>query len=280
MAATAISIATVACGSKDVVDRGFIEPGTSRPYHVLSPSRLDPNKPVPILFVLHPFLTEPSVVPDAFSLKKNIVEKRGWVLVVPEGKRDDNGARFWNASSACCAKDATNPPDDLHYLRAILEDVKRHYPVDEKRTFAFGVSNGAFMAYRWACDAGGDLSAVVCIAGVGPGPNDPPCAPRRRVSVLHVHGDQDEVIRYLGKAEGKDAYPSAAENARTWARLDGLSEKPDVENEWIFLLGDIRKEIWRGDGAEVQLWTVLGGRHHMRWIRRVKSELLHFFDGI
>lgn len=272
-----LSLTLGAC-EPNIAEWVFTEPNTLRSYRLILSSNHQTNEPTSVLFVLHPFQTEPNILVDSFALKRRIADKRGWILVVPEGRRNREGHRFWNASRACCARDVAEPPDDLNYLKSVLRDVKRRYLTDDNRVFALGESNGAFMAYRWACDRGGDLSAVVCIAGVGPGPYDPPCTPGRRVNVLHIHGDDDEIVYYRGKAKGKDAYPSAQKTVGNWARLNGIQGNPTIEStRWLFL-GRFRRETWKDARSRVQLWTIKGARHHIRGLRHTAPQFLSFFD--
>ena len=51
------------------------------------------------------------------------------------------------------------------YLRAIIRDVMARYPVDRRRVFVVGHSNGGFMAYRMACEASDLVTGVVSLAG-------------------------------------------------------------------------------------------------------------------
>ena len=236
------------------------------------------SSPKAVLFVLHAYATDPEHLVDIFSLKKKAVADRGWLLVVPHGKSDDDGNPYWNASRACCGT-SSSKPDDLAYLEGVAADVRQRYQVDTKKEFAIGVSNGGFMAHRWACAESGRLRAIVAISGVGPGPADPPCAPSHPVRVLQVHGDVDKTILYHGKRAGDETYPSARETALEWARLNRLPDTPTVVKSSSFLLGDTRLETWHRGADRVGLWTHIGGGHNLRWLRFEVSEILDFLDG-
>ena len=273
-----ITSALSAC-SPNVAEESFTEPTTNRPYRLVVSADHRRNVPTPVLFALHAYRTEPEILVDSFSLKRDAAEKRGWILVVPEGKRNRKGDRYWNATNACCAHNDTARPDDVAYLRAVLHDVRRRYKTDAGRVFAIGESNGAFMAYRWACDNGGDLRAVVGLAGSGPGPLDPPCLPGRPVNILHVHGDDDELISYHGKAEGKQSYPSAMQHVAMWAKLNGLEGKAVVESIRSDSMGRVRRKTWQNDEARVSLWTVIGGRHNIQGRHRAAPQFLSFLEN-
>ena len=185
-----------ACG-RDTVESVHVEPISQRSYRVVMRTEHDAAKPAAVLFALHPYATPASILVDALSLPRHAAGSRGYILVVPEGTRDAAGQPFWNASAACCGVGA-NRPDDVGYLKAVLDDVKRQLAIDGERVFAIGASNGGFMVHRWACDPRGDLRGIVSISGAGQGLDDPPCAAPRPLRVLEIHGTEDQTIRIEG----------------------------------------------------------------------------------
>jgi polyhydroxybutyrate depolymerase len=275
----ALTLTPVAGCADRVTTQTFVEPSTQRAYKVVTRVDHSATSPASVLFVLHAYATSPEVLPAAFGLDQHAVEQRGMLLVVPEGRKDDGGRPFWNASAGCCG-DARSLPDDVGYLRAVLADVSKHFAVDRARIFALGVSNGAFMAQRWACTPGGDLRGIVAVSGMAPGPADPPCAPSVPVRVLHVHGDADSVIRYAGGAGIRGPYPSAADSARRWRELNHCEPHPSEERRWSLLHGATRKLSAHGPDADVVLWTFEGGDHQLRSLRFAVDELLGFFDPV
>ena len=268
------TLAALAACEPGVRTARFIEPASGRSYNVFSPRR-EPARPSAALFALHAYATDPGALVRAFALERRAVAKRGWILVVPEGTRDADGHLSWNASAACCG---TGPhrPDDVGYLHRVLEEVRRQAAVDPERVYAIGESNGAFMAHRWSCAAEGDLRAIVSISGAAPGPDDPPCAPAVSVSALQIHGSEDRTILYEGGWSGRGRHPSARESAGTWRRLDGCEPAPRTARRWRLLMGTSRQESWSCPGAQVALWTVEGGAHHILSLRFYADEILDF----
>lgn len=260
-----------------VVEKSFVEPTSKRAYRVLVRRDHDVKAPAGVLFALHAYSTTGDVLAAAFSLRNGVAGERDFVVVIPEGEKDDDGNPFWNASRACCGN-TTREPDDVAYLRAVLADVKHGYAVDPERVYALGVSNGAFMAHRWACSAG-DLRGIVAISGVGPGPADPPCRAERPVRVLQIHGDEDDVIRYAGGMGTKARYPSARETAETWAKLNGAKGPPAASSRFSLFHGDTSREEWSSPSAKVVLWTFAGGGHSLRSARFALDEMLDFLEA-
>lgn len=255
----------------------FVEPASAREYEVVTRADHPSAEPSSVLFALHAYSTAPSVLPAAWSLAKHAVLARGMLLVVPKGRTDDLGRPFWNASVGCCGQTRT-PPDDLAYLRGVLADVGRRFAIDPGRVYAVGVSNGAFMAHRWACAPGGDLRGIVAVSGMGPGPLDPPCAPSVPVRVLHVHGDDDDVVRYAGGQGQQGPYPSALATVQRWRELNGCAARPTETSSWSLLHGSTRRQNAECTSGAVTLWTFDGGSHALRSLRFSVDELLDFLE--
>ena len=290
LAAVACADACASSGSAASVQRQrFVEPRSARAYTLFSRGAHDRKRPARVLFALHPYGGEPEELVERLELVTRAVEQRGWLLVVPEGGRAEYGLRRWNASAACCGRGAG--PDDVGYLRAVLADVRKRFAVAARSVSAFGFSNGGFMAHRWACAPGGDVRVVVSIAGAAPGPDDPPCAPTVAVSVLQIHGDRDEVIRYQGGATRADAlgrgarYPSAADSVATWLRVGPRGKEATAWPEVVEsrppgrALGAVRLRDFASGSRHVSLWTVEGGGHHLAELPALLPAIFAFMEA-
>jgi polyhydroxybutyrate depolymerase len=194
--------------------------GGNRPARVIAPQGAAQG----VLLALHGYGDTGANFIAALGLPA-LARRDGLVLVVPDGTPDPRGNRFWDATDACC-NFFGRPIDDVAYLRGLLRDVAAAYHVDARRRYVIGLSNGAFMASRLACEAADDIAAIVAIAGTiwaDPGR----CRPSSPVSVLQVHGDADHIIHYSGGGQplglGKGDYPGAVTTVLRWARLDGCA---------------------------------------------------------
>jgi polyhydroxybutyrate depolymerase len=253
----------------------FIETGSQRPYRVIARRAHDVKREAPVLFALHAYATASDLLLNAYSLALYAAKDRGFLLVVPEGTIDRDQKQFWNASAACCGN-VSVLPDDLAYLRGVLSDVKRRYAVDPRRVYALGVSNGGFMAHRWACSAN-DLRAFASVSGMGPGPGDPACAPPAPVDVLQSHGDADAVIRYEGGSGVRGDYPSARASLEPWLKINRCGSSVD-ERRWSLAHGWMRRSTWKGADGRVALWTLEGRPHHLRSVQFAIEQILDFLD--
>ncbi|WP_166661463.1 alpha/beta hydrolase family esterase [Paractinoplanes brasiliensis] len=134
-----------------------------------------------------------------------VAESEGLIVAYPSGK-----GVAWNAGT-CCGRAAHNDVDDVGFVAAMVAELQEEYGVSPDRTFATGMSNGAMMTYRLACET--DLFAAIApVAGtIVTG-----CADPSPTSVLHIHGRDDERVRYDGEV-GSGA-----------TRVDGLAVEEDV----------------------------------------------------
>ncbi len=244
--------------------------GRNRPVTVHVPARYDASRPAGLVILLHGYGASGLGTDDYFRLAR-AADARGYVYAYPDGTKDSNGNRFWNATDACCNFDRSRV-DDVAYLAGVIAEIQAKLAIDPKRIALVGHSNGGFMSYRMACDRADTIAAIVSLAGATfDDPAD--CAPSEPVSVAQIHGTADGVIRYKGGDAINDVtYPGAETTAQTWATYDGCGETPSplsakVDVDAILTDGADPAETsvaeWSGcrSGAVVQLWTIPSGGH-------------------
>jgi polyhydroxybutyrate depolymerase len=140
------------------------------------------------------------------------------------------GFLTWNAGN-CCGYALENHVDDVGFIRAAVKQVENRYPIDPKRIYATGISNGGMMAYTMACEASDMFAAVGIVSGIIA---DPSCKPSQPVSVIHFHGSADQNIPINGgvgsKAFIKDKRPPVQDSIDFWVQADGCNTKPQESN--------------------------------------------------
>jgi polyhydroxybutyrate depolymerase len=200
----------------------------------------------------------------------------GFLAVYPNGTGDQLSF-FWNGGN-CCGAAARDEVDDVGFIRALLDDLATAYNVDPRQIFAAGISNGAMMTYRLASELSDRIAAVACVGGTMA---TDACCPTRPISILHIHGTDDEFVPFAGGVGSKSItgahYASVERTIGAWVRANGCTEQPNLET-----LPDRTKGISRvlrqtygsgRDGAEVVLIVIEGGGH--TWPGRgVRSKLL------
>jgi polyhydroxybutyrate depolymerase len=239
-----------------------------RPYDLVVPARADGKTPLPLVVLLHGRGANATLQNLIFGLS-DLVDTAGFLLALPNGTIDPaTGQRFWNATDACCDFQHTGV-DDVAYLDALIDDVSAHYPVDKKRVFLTGHSNGAFMSHRYACDRAARVAAFFALAG-DDWLDDSRCAPTEPVAALQVHGDADTVVPYAGgmASIGGGAIPSARASVAGWAKKNGCPASPTTmgapQDLDVTAPGaETSVEIWTGcqPGGAAQLWTMHGVGH-------------------
>ena len=240
--------------------------GGTRPATLALPAEHDPHEPMPLLVALHGYSGYASMMDDLFGIPSHVNSKR-FALILPDGTPDDDGNRFWNATGFCCGR-TDNKPDDAAYLSALVEEAKTFGPID--RTYVIGYSNGGFMAYRLACESLPGLAAIASVAGSSF--NDPVrCDSATPVSVLQVHGDEDDVIKSDGGSNpdlGPGSHPAASELAGRWARRAGCDMPPEsMPAIGVSRFGsgmETTVSRYRNgcrDGVTVEFWNVSGADH-------------------
>ena len=84
-----------------------------------------------------------------------LADAEGFLAVYPDGTgRMPDRLLTWNAGT-CCAYSVMNSVDDVGFTLALLADLEARQPVDRRRVYATGLSNGAMMAWRLAVEASG-----------------------------------------------------------------------------------------------------------------------------
>jgi len=112
-----------------------------------------------------------------------------FIVVYPQGVFN-----AWNGGN-CCGWPMENGVDDVGYIRALLDVVETKLCVDTGRVFASGMSNGAIMAIRLACEAADRITAATSVAGTI-GVAD--CTPSRPIPVMYIHGENDLNVPFYG----------------------------------------------------------------------------------
>ncbi|MDP9402391.1 MAG: alpha/beta hydrolase fold domain-containing protein [Actinomycetota bacterium] len=78
--------------------------------------------------------------------------------------------------------------DDIAFLTALIEQLQVDHRIDPARVYVAGVSAGAMMAYRLACEAADRVGWVGSLAGAMVLDQ---CRPSRPVPVIEIYGTDD-----------------------------------------------------------------------------------------
>ena len=225
--------------------------GLKRAYRVFAPPNLDRSRPVPVVLVLGGFGNSAESMVEATQFDREAIDG-GFVVAYPDGVGET-----WNAGY-CCGTAAKDGVDDVGFLLAVVDQIQAEYRTDPARVFVAGVSNGAMMGYRLACEHAERIAGVGSVAGAMILDN---CNPSRPVPVLEIHGTADGLVPYGGgRTAGGATMPSPPTPAlaERWAALNRCLAQPAVETK-----SPITSSTWTecSQGSTVRLVTVEGGGH-------------------
>ncbi|HKP62319.1 MAG TPA: PHB depolymerase family esterase [Polyangiales bacterium] len=187
-------------GKKGNVTRVFDKEGASYITHY--PDNLDPNKPVPLVFVAHGFTMSGGVMQQLTKFDA-VADANGFVVVYPDG---DGGATPWNVGTGACAPGSlVDAPaaDSFGYLEAMRAAVEQDQCIDAKKIFVTGFSMGGYFSHNVGCQRGNTFARAVGPHSGGTYPGSCPGAP---VPIFIMHGDADTFIDYTLCGMGARGY--------------------------------------------------------------------------
>jgi polyhydroxybutyrate depolymerase len=226
--ASAIAISSTGCAVGDRLDarphsvtesRTIVIDGVDRAYRVHIPGEFaaDPA----LVLMLHGGVGSAQQAERAYGWNEQS-EAAGFVVAYPDGV-----SRTWNAGG-CCGGAARDGVDDVAFIAAVVADLRAEFGISGDRTFATGISNGAMMTYRLACETG-LFAAIAPVAGT----IVTDCAAPAATSVLHIHGLEDSQVRMDGgPGDGigdVDGMP-IADAVEVW-RVAGACDEPTITEE-------------------------------------------------
>ena len=220
--------------------------GVQRAYVMVRPAAVDPAHPAPLVVALHGYTLNSAWMESNTGFDQEAA-RAGFVVVYPQGIKNS-----WNAGGCC----GHNTGNDVGFIRDLIDRLVGYGGVDPKRVFVTGLSNGAAMAQRVACELADRVTAVASVSG---SLLVDPCVPSRPISVLEIHGIDDSVIPFRGGfTSGLGEFPSTMSVMETWQRIDGCADSPAVTRSGITTI-----TTWGGcrGGAIVALDAITGGNH-------------------
>ncbi len=251
--------------------------GRDRMALVHIPGSYDAGKPTPLVMAIHG--GGGGAIFQADDNNYGLISKSeaaGFIAVFPNGiSQTQNGMlATWNAGN-CCARARDENVDDVGFLRALVADVSKRARIEPQRVYAIGMSNGAMMSYRLACEAGDVFHGIMAVSGTD---NTRSCAPKQPVPVLHVHARNDPLVLFNGGAGSNRLVPedavtefvSVPETISKWVKLNHASAVPQrvlqVEGAYCD-----RYEATRG-GAPVELCVTETGGHSWPGGNKARAE--------
>ena len=239
--------------------------GLTRSYLLRIPPGIDPNRPAPLVLVLHGGGGNAGQVCRRDAGVSALADEQGFIVACPQGVESN-----WNDGRRIDDYQAMRADiDDVGFLQAVVADIQRQAEVDRQRVYATGMSNGGMMTLRLACDAAGTFAAAAAVIANLPAELD--CRPSRPMPVLMMNGTKDPLMpwdggqvhffrRQLGLVLSTEATLAFWSQADECSQSAQTSELPDIDPA-----DGTRVSMTHytdcAAGSEAVLYTVEGGGH-------------------
>jgi polyhydroxybutyrate depolymerase len=160
----------------------------TREYLLYTPKSLDANTPAPMVIGFHGGTTS-DVRFARTTLFHRLADEKGFLVAYPNGVGGN-----WNDG-----RGTANPEiDDVGFVMALIDEVKARHKVDVKRIYATGISNGAFMVQRLACEKSERFAAFSAVAGSMGTALREACNPRSPAPMLIMNSPYDKIVPWEG----------------------------------------------------------------------------------
>tara|TARA_B110000459_G_C16588775_1_gene485074 strand:- start:122 stop:1972 length:1851 start_codon:yes stop_codon:yes gene_type:complete len=218
----------------------------------------------PLVLVFHGYSGTAQDIMD-YSQFNALAEEFGFAVCYPQGTLDGSNTTFFNVGYDFQTNQTV---DDVVFVEDLVDSLQSMYSLSEQDVFSTGMSNGGDFSYMLACEASETFKAVAPVAGMIMQDIMDNCNPVNEVSILEIHGTQDNVTYWQGDPNNNDgwgAYPSIPNTINFFTNMFGLTELiptvfPDIDpNDGSTVNSDKYSEI--GSCTQVWLYTVDGGGH-------------------
>jgi polyhydroxybutyrate depolymerase len=175
----------------------FKHEGIVREVAMFDPRPAPEDQPRPLVVVLHGGLgDDDDTVTLSFGKLNALAAEDDFVVVYPSGIGGHwNDGR--NVQRYVAQRERVN---DVGFLEKLVGDVRERRNIDPDAVFIVGVSDGAMMAHRFACERGDQLHGFVAVIG-----SMPYNVARRKsrctkapLSVLMINGSDDPIVPWEG----------------------------------------------------------------------------------
>ncbi|MDX1394809.1 MAG: PHB depolymerase family esterase [Gemmatimonadota bacterium] len=231
--------------------------GRARGYTVHIPTTASEDVAAPLLIMLH------GVGQDAPGLRslagiEEHTDDLGWIVVYPDGIDES-----WAVGTETSAD--VQGVDDVGFIDRMIDRIDARLNIDRERVFAAGLSNGALMTHRLACELGGDIRGIASVAGAMYTGLASGCNPSRPVPAMFINGDDDDFFPWGGfPAGGGERIMGVLETVDWWAVENGCgspvtTDLPDVAADGTTV--ELIDYVDCTSGAPVRLYAVENGGH-------------------
>ncbi len=230
----------------------------------VTPKGFKPGAPLPIVFFLHGAGGSAQQAYLTYGWAKK-ADTENFFVAFPEGLplRADSGGPFhvWRDERSSRSTDI----NDTHFFEVLLDQLQAALPIDPKRIYVTGFSNGAGMTFTLGAHFSDRIAAIAPVSSQSFVKVDSLARP---LPVYYLTGTADPLIPYQG---GKTKlpelpfgpaheFPPVQDSVDKWVALDGCPPEPQVVSDAngvrVLRYGPGR------DQSEILFTTIEGNGHH------------------
>lgn len=245
-------VGAIAWQVADRVNGQLISSGEKREYLLHVPDSYSGSEAVPLVITLHGFAQWPAN--QAFVSQWNtLADEEDFIVVYPSGTRFP---KRWRASWD--GSDPQSVATEVQFFNDLLDKLSRDYVIDPERVYVNGLSNGAGMSLRLACELPERVAAIGGVAGAYlvdlddcPG----------EVPGIFFHGKADPIVPFEGGPSERFElpFPNVADFVEEYASLNHC--QPDKQT--FLSEGNVVgvNYVDCDAGADVVFYTIEDGGH-------------------
>jgi polyhydroxybutyrate depolymerase len=236
-----------------VID-SIIHDGIYRNYRLYVPAAYNGSTAVPLVLNLHGY-TSNATEQQFYGNFMPLADANNFLLVMPNGTRDNQNQTFWNAFGG-------SGPDDVGFLSALIDSLNATYNINLNRVYSTGMSNGGFMSYKLACMLSNRIAAIASVTGTMSTVELNNCTPTRPVPVMEIHGTADATVPYNG-GTGFTPIPNVMSYWVNHNNCNPVADSADVPNTNTTDGCTALHYVWSGgdNGSSVEHYKIIGGGH-------------------
>lgn len=234
--------------------------GTLRSYRTYVPAGIDRNTPTPLVVMIHGGFGSAEHAEKAYGWDA-MADAHHFIVAYPDGL-----GKAWNAGS-CCGASAQRNVDDVGFITQMVAGIQKQESIDPRRIFVTGMSNGAMMTERLACETD-VFAAAASVAGAQMVSCDDP----HPISMLHIHGLADHNVPFDGSpgdGRGKvPAHPPIPDTIAAWRTIDHCATPIETKAGVV-----TRSTSGCADGRAVDLITIADAGHQWPGATKLRPQL-------
>ncbi len=199
------------------------------------------SRPLPLVIALHGYGSNPAQTENLTGFS-TLADAAGFAVAYPLGEGSKPQWRFLGHDT-----------HDEDFIIALIDDAARYAPIDRRRVYVTGISNGAQMSWRLGCIAPERFAAIAPVAGNYAGYED--CQSNVTLPAIVFHGTADRLLPYDGRLMQFSPALWAAERAKQ----NGCYRTPQL----VFQQAEVTAQGWLHcrDDASVIFYTLTGKGH-------------------